>query len=298
MTNATGIGLDPSVCYRHPDRQSWDLCQRCGRTVCPECQVAVPAGVQCPDCIRETGGGKSWQPAHPRRAPAKRLPSARARRVRALVATDAAAPVGTRSILGASIVLWLAGFALDNLPFQLLAALPGAEWQLWRFLTAPLVTPSLLAFGPLLSFVLNGVFFFLTGPQLERMLGTRRFLAVVLASSVLGTAFMLLAGGYAFGLTAPLFGLFGALLVVVWSDQRTRTRILIMIGINLVLDIVASNGSGLPLLIGGMIGGAGTVWLLSSAGDRGWKPRTAPLILWGSVAGFALLAVLKGLVAA
>ncbi len=37
MTDAAGERT--GFCYRHPDRQSFVLCQRCGRTVCPECQT-------------------------------------------------------------------------------------------------------------------------------------------------------------------------------------------------------------------------------------------------------------------
>ena len=47
------LETDPSVCYRHPGRQSWVLCQRCGRTVCPECQIVAPVGVHCPDASRD-----------------------------------------------------------------------------------------------------------------------------------------------------------------------------------------------------------------------------------------------------
>ena len=43
-----------NFCYRHPDRQSFVLCQRCGRTICPECQTQAPVGVHCPECMRES----------------------------------------------------------------------------------------------------------------------------------------------------------------------------------------------------------------------------------------------------
>ena len=52
---ATQAETDPSVCYRHPDRTSWTLCARCGRTICPECQILTPEGVRCPECVREAG---------------------------------------------------------------------------------------------------------------------------------------------------------------------------------------------------------------------------------------------------
>ena len=43
-----------NYCYRHPDRQSFVLCQRCGRTICPECQTQAAVGVHCPECVRES----------------------------------------------------------------------------------------------------------------------------------------------------------------------------------------------------------------------------------------------------
>ena len=39
-----------NFCYRHPDRQSFVLCQRCLRTICPECREShTPA----PELLRE-----------------------------------------------------------------------------------------------------------------------------------------------------------------------------------------------------------------------------------------------------
>ena len=31
--------IDVPVCYRHPKRETWVSCQRCGRPICPECQT-------------------------------------------------------------------------------------------------------------------------------------------------------------------------------------------------------------------------------------------------------------------
>ena len=42
-----------NFCYRHPDRQSFVLCQRCLRTICPECQTPAAVGVICPECLRD-----------------------------------------------------------------------------------------------------------------------------------------------------------------------------------------------------------------------------------------------------
>ena len=53
-----------NFCYRHPDRQSFVLCQRCLRTICPECQTQAPVGVICPECMAEQR--KSRTPAQKR----------------------------------------------------------------------------------------------------------------------------------------------------------------------------------------------------------------------------------------
>jgi hypothetical protein len=52
-TPAPQAEIDSEYCYRHPDRQSFIHCQRCGRTICPQCQTQAPVGVQCPECVRE-----------------------------------------------------------------------------------------------------------------------------------------------------------------------------------------------------------------------------------------------------
>jgi hypothetical protein len=286
------LETDPSVCYRHPGRQSWVLCQRCGRTVCPECQIEAPVGVHCPECVRETVGGVSWRPigaVTPIQSAKRRRPPGR---VRAMLAGagGSGAPVVSQAVLVAYAALYLVGFLTGNLPARWLGGLPGYAWQVWRFLTAPLIYPA-SADLTILYAALGAVFFWLTGPQLERLLGVRRYLGVLVVSSVIGTAGMLLSGSASFGLTAPLFGLFAALLVEVWGDPRMRSQILIITAVNLLFALV---GSGLPALVGGMVGGAGTVYLLASGPTRGWKTRTPVLIIAGVCVVLVALAVLQG----
>jgi membrane associated rhomboid family serine protease len=195
------------------------------------------------------------------------------------------------------VLLWIVGFALSNVPFYALAALPssvlpGAELQLWRFVTAPLAYPS--TFSAILSLLLSGLFFGLSGPQLERQLGRARFLAVLAIAAVVSSAASLLAGQPAYGLTGPLFGLFGALLVLVWSDQRIRVQILVMIGLNLLLSL-AFGGFGLAALVGGLLAGAGTMYVLHSAADHPrWRPHTPALWIGAPTAVLVLLAIARG----
>ena len=62
------------TCYRHPDRESYIRCQRCERTICPDCMRDAAVGFQCPSCVAEGtkatrsgrtayGGRRSGNPA-------------------------------------------------------------------------------------------------------------------------------------------------------------------------------------------------------------------------------------------
>jgi membrane associated rhomboid family serine protease len=248
-----------------------------------------PAGPQRPRRARSQQSGRATRDARPVRNPRSRRPQ---RRIGGLLAgLPGGAPV-TWTLLAVAVVLWILGFVTGDLPAQVLGAWPQVALQLWRFVTAPLVYPAGL--GSALSLLLTGVFFALSGPQLERQLGRNRFLVVLGVSGVVATAATLLAGQFAYGLVGPLFGLFGALLVLVWSDQRIRVQILVMIGLNLLLSL-AFGGSGLPGLVGGLVAGAGTTYALHSAGDH---PTRRPwLLVGGSTAALVVLAVVRGVTA-
>src|ERR1700756_2143210 len=49
-------GLEtPPTCYRHPDRETWVSCVRCGRHACPDCLRQAAVGQQCVGCGRGAG---------------------------------------------------------------------------------------------------------------------------------------------------------------------------------------------------------------------------------------------------
>lgn len=296
MTDGTrALETDPSVCYRHPGRQSWILCQRCGRTVCPECQILAPVGVHCPECVAETSGGVSWRPANnvtPLAKSKRRRTRPASGRVRSMLtgSSGSGTALVSKTVLVAYAALFFVGLLTNNFPAQWLGGIPGYGWQVWRFVTAPLTYPA----SPDLSILfaaLSGVFFWLTAPQLERMLGTQRLVVVLVVSSVIGTAGMMLSGVPSFGLTAPLFGMFAALLVEVWGDQRARSQILIITAVNLLLALALG---GLPAIVGGMIGGAGSVYLLNIGPSRGWKPRTPVLLILLACVVLVALTIVRG----
>ena len=45
------------TCYRHPGRETYVSCVRCGRPACPDCLRSAAVGQQCVDCIREASRG-------------------------------------------------------------------------------------------------------------------------------------------------------------------------------------------------------------------------------------------------
>ncbi len=292
---------DPSVCYRHPDRQSWILCQRCGRTICPECQVLAPVGVQCPECVREAGGSVQWTPANTKpvkqRAAARKQTTSRERtgfagRVSSLLRPGGEAPPLSWIFAGIAIVLWLVGLFTNNVPAFYLAAFPETAWQLWRFGTFPFVYGAAASLGGILLFGISIFFWLLFAPSVERSLGRTRFLVVFFAASIFGASAQLIFGGAALGLGAGLFGFFGAYAVLMWSYPPARTQVLVILALNLAINI-ALGGSTLPLILGGLLAGAGATYLMQFYAERARsKPSTPYLIIGGAVAAMATIAVL------
>ena len=295
-------GASADVCYRHPKRESWVLCGRCGRTICPECQIGTPAGVRCPDCVQETGGSVQWQRAGGEaKRPAAKAKPARVRRASSSSGSSGGrfaemfrpggeAPVLTWGVLAVTVVLFIAGFVTSDLPFIYLAADPSVGLQIWRYVTASVVYPA--APQLILSLLLNGLFFAITAPAVEKNLGRGRFAIVLLASSIVGNAAMVIASFTGYGLISVLFGMFGAYLIFVWQYPPARAQILIILGINLLISL-AFGARSLPALIGGLIAGAGAAYLMQRYEGR--EARTGYLIIAAVAGGFVLFAVIRSI---
>lgn len=292
---------DPSVCYRHPDRQSWILCQRCGRTICPECQVLAPVGVQCPECVREAGGSVQWTPANTKpvkqRAAARAQAAPRERTGFAGYLTGLLRPGGESPPLswvfaGVAILLWLVGLFTLNLPAAWLGGFPQLSWQLWRFVTYPFAYFAEPSLTGILFFAISIFFWLLIAPSVERGMGRSRFLTIFFAGAVFGVSAQFIFGGAAFGLAGGLFGLFGAYAVLMWAYPQARMQVIVMIVLNLAINLAFGGGS-LPLIIGALLAGAGATYLLQFYAERARsKPSTPYLIIGGAVLGLATIAVL------
>lgn len=234
-----------SHCYRHPDRQSFVLCQRCARTVCPACQTAAPVGVICPECMAQA------RAAMPRR----RHPLATR-----LLASGA--PV-TYAIIGVTAVVYLAQFLLslvlggqDLVQYFLLfnsAFIAEADrygFEPWRAFTVSLVH------GGLLHLLFNMLSLWIFGRALEQVYGAWRFLVTWVVSVLGGSlAVVILSPEVSVvGASGGVFGLLGAYFTVMRKAQMQTRTLLILIGLNLAGGFLLP-GISWQAHVGGLLAG-------------------------------------------
>src|ERR1700753_374298 len=83
-----------SRCYRHPDRETFVKCQRCGRPICGQCQTLAPVGVHCPAWVREARGSSASSGAPI------------GRRVGRMLSPAGGRPIVTYTIIGLCLVIY------------------------------------------------------------------------------------------------------------------------------------------------------------------------------------------------
>ncbi|MDY0908084.1 rhomboid family intramembrane serine protease [Microbacterium sp. CFBP9034] len=230
-----------NFCYRHTDRQSFVLCQRCLRTICPECQTPAAVGVVCPECLRDQQKAAS---------PAQRKAERRWSRPRAVSVSDSR-PIVTYAIIGVTLFFYLLqlipGFGsvvTEALLFWAPYLYPGitGTFEPWRLLSVLLVhDPS-----GIWHVALNMLALWMIGRSLEPLLGRWRFLTLYLLSGLGGSVAVALLGFSTpvVGASGAIYGLFGALLIIGRHIGANITGIIVILGINLVITFM-------PLLFGG-----------------------------------------------
>lgn len=243
-------------CYRHKDRPSFVLCQRCGNTVCPDCQISQPVGLICPACAKELAVPATTKMQRGMRAAARR-------------AHTSETPVVTYTIMALCALVWL-GQMFNQ---QVSAALWYApiystvvSFEPWRMFTA-MFTHSTASFFHLL-FNMYALFAF--GRQLELMLG-RVFYAALYVLSGLGGSLLVMWWAAldmqtfvvpTVGASGALFGVLAATLVVYRHLQINVTSLAVLIAINLLLGFLPGVNISWQAHLGGMIFGALTMLLL------------------------------------
>ncbi|MFB0833471.1 rhomboid family intramembrane serine protease [Arthrobacter halodurans] len=253
--------MQAPVCPRHPDRPSYVRCQRCGRPACPECQRSAAVGMQCVECVAESNAAVR----SPRTAFGGTVREGKT--------------VVTFSLMAACVVVFLGQFAIPSLERELLYAGVYTGSEPWRMLTATFLHST----GFLMHIAFNMYALYAIGQTLEPMLGRLRFLVLYLVSGFGGSVAVLLLEDPRVGVvgaSGAVFGLFGALLVVMKARGGNYMPILILIGINLVLGFLPGVNISWQAHLGGLVTGAAVSAVFAYA-PRG--PRRA-VVQWSGVA--------------
>jgi membrane associated rhomboid family serine protease len=272
-------GTSVPTCYRHPGRETYVSCVRCGRHACPDCLRSAAVGQQCVDCVREGNRG-----VRPGGTVFGGRPTAGATVTWALVAIN--------------VLLYLVELVHPSLANDW-AMLGRAEivnggplqgvsqGQWYRLITSAfLPPPGLSGLGPL-DIAFNMWALILVGPALEKLLGHARYLTVYLVSAIGGSVMFYLIGPAnveALGASGAIFGLFGAWFVVARRLRLDSRWIVTVVVLNLVLGFVVP-GIAWQAHVGGILAGG----LLTAA--YAYAPRTNRALIQGG-ATVAVLAIL------
>lgn len=234
---------DPSAnfCYRHPNRQSFVLCQRCGRTICGECQTPGAVGFICPECM------KAQRQSAPRNRLGARISNS--------------SPIVTYAIIGITafvfLLQWIPGLNVTNtLLYAGVYSDPAyGAFEPWRMLTAVFLHSQ----GFIFHILLNMYTLWIFGRILETMLGHWRFLALYLISGFagsLGVLFLADPRTAVVGASGAIFGLLGAFLVIQRRMGADTRGLMVLLAINLVIGFIPGVNIAWQAHLGGLVGGA------------------------------------------
>jgi len=263
----SGAQPDPqNHCYRHSDRESYILCQRCGRTICASCQTQAAVGLHCPECIREG------------RARVPRTKSRLATSVGRLAAPGS--PAVTYSIIGLTALVFLLQLLSGGLVTRYLTYFPAlTAREPWTLITSLFVHSS----GSFLHILFNMFSLFIFGRILEPMVGRGRFLVLYLLSGLGGSVAVLLLNpsGGVLGASGAIFGLLGAFFVIQRGLGGNSGQLVVLIVINLTIGFFVPNISW-QAHVGGLV--VGTLVAFVYMRTRLGRQKRRQLLLVTSIA--------------
>jgi membrane associated rhomboid family serine protease len=272
------------TCYRHPGRETYVSCVRCGRPACPDCMRSASVGQQCVDCVGQ--GARTTRPA---RTAFGGRPVGGAVVTWTLVAINVAIFLVTwvrPSIVNNLEMLGYASYTYGG-PLHGVAA---GEW--YRLITSAFLAPATGLTGGLgiWDILFNMWALIFVGPSLEGLLGRVRFLAVYLVSAVGGGVmyyFLAPQNAAAVGASGAIFGLFGAWFVVSRRLRVDTRGIVWLIAINLALSLFLHNIIAWQDHVGGLLAGA----LLTAAYAHAPRKNRVVLQVLATVAIVAVLVI-------
>jgi membrane associated rhomboid family serine protease len=277
MANPPETGQSPSqtsvpVCYRHPGRQTYVSCVRCGRPACPDCLRPAAVGHQCVDCIRQGNQGV--------RQAAGRFGG---------TVTSGAARV-TMTLIGINVLLYVVLLAKPSLADDWAIYGGGvATGQWYRLFTAAFLPPT----GGLgiIDIAFNMWALYIVGPAVERMLGPARYLTVYLVSALGGNVLYYLItkpDQGALGASGAIFGLFGAWFVLARRLRMDARPVVMLIVLNLVISFVGANYIAWQAHVGGLVAGG----LLTAAFAYAPRKNRTAIQVAATVAILVVMAVI------
>ncbi|MDI6023443.1 rhomboid family intramembrane serine protease [Leucobacter sp. UT-8R-CII-1-4] len=265
-------------CYRHKDRPSFTLCQRCGRTICSECQIVSPVGVLCAECVRAAAPSTSARVGRSARVITRKLSDTDRPIVTyifiALCAIVFVAQMisswffGRDGIDPVTATLWYA--PVYSLPSDVSATLSSSfGFEPWRLFTAMFTHST----GFFLHILFNMYALWLFGPGLERLLGRLWFTVLYLFSGIGGSLGVMMWVYFApntsqalftaaVGASGAIFGLLAATFVALKANRANVTSLAVLIGINFAIGLIPGAAISWQAHLGGMVIGALTMWLL------------------------------------
>jgi membrane associated rhomboid family serine protease len=287
MAVPPGPGTDASTgiptCFRHPGRETYVSCVRCGRPACPDCLRSAAVGQQCVECIRQ-GNRDVRQPAG------------------VFGGRSISGAIVTWTLVALNVIAYIAEIAYPKtvnygqmvggpVPDLTLGRLVGvANGDVYRLISSAFLHEPLGSGIGILHIAFNMWALIIVGPALEQMLGRARFLTVYLASALGGSVlYYLVAQPYApaLGASGAIFGLFGAWFVLARRLRMDSRQVVMLIVLNLVISFTIS-GIAWQDHVGGLI--AGTALTAAFA----YAPRSSRTLIQAGAAVALLVILIAG----
>lgn len=281
-----------SVCFQHPDREAYVQCQRCDRPLCSACMVEAPVGFHCPVCIDQAR----------RRRPVQRTQFG--------ARVGSAKPVVTYAVIIACAVVYAVQLASIHLPgagqlpsiTNLFAYAPvhtaawNPDFEPWRMLTSALLhSPS-----SAIHILFNMLALWFIGRVVEPAIGPLRYGVLLLLSAFGGSvAVLYLTDPFTptVGASGAVFGLFGALFILLRSTGAETGGLIALIAVNLVIGFMPGLNISWQGHLGGLVVGVLAALIIAKAPRRSrslWQALglagTAVLLLVLTAVGVQLVA--------
>jgi membrane associated rhomboid family serine protease len=270
------------TCFRHPGRETYVSCVRCGRPACPDCLRSAAVGQQCVECVRASHQGSRQASA----VFGGRMPGG-AEVTWALVAINVLLYLVEWIQPGVAHDMEMVGLGQFSSGSPVVGVATG-QW--YRLITSAfLPPPGISNLGPA-DIIFNMWALIILGPALERTIGHARYLTVYLTSAVGGSIlFYYLAQPteQALGASGAIFGLLGAWFVVARRLRIDSRWLVTIVVLNLAFDLLLRSQIAWQAHVGGLLTGG----LLMAAFAYAPRQRRALLQVAATVALVALMVV-------